>query len=61
MRQVLVVHFSQTGQLDRLVRSVCAPLEKASDVQVDYLPLQPAQPFPFPWPFLGFFLSLIHI
>ena len=55
MRQVLVVHFSQTGQLDRLVRSVCAPLEKASGVQVDYLPLQPAQPFPFPWPFLGFF------
>ncbi|WP_237034851.1 dialkylrecorsinol condensing enzyme [Aquipseudomonas alcaligenes] len=24
-------------------------------MQVDYLPLQPAQPFPFPWPFLGFF------
>jgi hypothetical protein len=55
MRQILVVHFSQTGQLDRLVRSVCAPLEKAADVQVDYLQLQPAERFPFPWPFLGFF------
>lgn len=55
MRQVLVVHFSQTGQLDRLVRSVCAPLENSAGVQVDYLQLQPAEPFPFPWPFLQFF------
>jgi hypothetical protein len=55
MRQVLVVHFSQTGQLGRLTQSVCAPLEKADGVQVDHLALQPAQPFPFPWPFLGFF------
>jgi hypothetical protein len=55
MRQVLVVHFSQTGQLDRLVQSVCAPLEKTADVQVDYLQLQPTERFPFPWPFLGFF------
>ncbi|MGG2395510.1 dialkylresorcinol condensing enzyme [Pseudomonas sp. SH1-B] len=55
MRQVLVVHFSQTGQLNRLVQSVCAPLHKCNDIEVDYLALQPAQPFPFPWPFLGFF------
>lgn len=55
MRQVLVVHFSQTGQLDRLVQSVCAPLQACRDIQVDFLALQPAQPFPFPWPFLGFF------
>ncbi|QLF94277.1 dialkylresorcinol condensing enzyme [Pseudomonas sp. ABC1] len=55
MRQVLVVHFSQTGQLDRLVRSVCAPLQADEGIQVDFLALHPAQPFPFPWPFLKFF------
>lgn len=55
MRQVLVVHFSQTGQLNRLVQSVCAPLQASDGVQLDFLALQPAQPFPFPWPFLGFF------
>lgn len=55
MRQVLVVHYSQTGQLNRLVESVCAPLLQREDIQVDFLALQPAQPFPFPWPFLGFF------
>ena len=54
MRQVLIVHFSQTGQLDRLAQSVCAPLQQA-DIQLDFLQLQPAQPYPFPWPFLEFF------
>ncbi len=55
MRQVLIVHFSQTGQLDRLAKSVCEPLQQCSDIQLDFLQLQPAQPYPFPWPFLGFF------
>lgn len=55
MRQVLIVHFSQTGQLDRLAQSVCEPLQQCSDIQLDYLQLQPAQPYPFPWPFLEFF------
>ncbi|MHA6492164.1 dialkylresorcinol condensing enzyme [Pseudomonas borbori] len=55
MRQVLVVHYSQTGQLDRLMQSVCAPLLQQTAIQVDFLNLQPAQPYPFPWPFLGFF------
>jgi hypothetical protein len=54
MRQVLIVHFSQTGQLDRLAQSVCAPLQQG-DIQLDFLPLQPAQPYLFPWPFLDFF------
>lgn len=55
MRQVLVVHFSQTGQLDRLVQSVCAPLLEQEGIEVDFLALQPREPFPFPWPFLQFF------
>ncbi|WP_262410508.1 dialkylrecorsinol condensing enzyme [Aquipseudomonas alcaligenes] len=37
------------------MHSVCAPLQAHADVQVDFLALQPAEPFPFPWPFLGFF------
>ena len=55
MRQVLVVHYSQTGQLGRLVQSVCAPLLARYDVQLDFLAVQPATPYPFPWPFLTFF------
>ncbi|WP_312679995.1 dialkylrecorsinol condensing enzyme [Stutzerimonas nitrititolerans] len=55
MRQVLVVHYSQTGQLGRLVQSVCAPLLARDDVQLDFLAVQPVTPYPFPWPFLTFF------
>ncbi|MGP9803077.1 dialkylrecorsinol condensing enzyme [Rheinheimera sp. NSM] len=55
MRKVLVVHYSQTGQLNRLVRSVCGPLQQADDIQLDYLALTPQQPYPFPWPFVRFF------
>ncbi|MCU1717883.1 dialkylrecorsinol condensing enzyme [Pseudomonas sp. 5P_3.1_Bac2] len=55
MRHVLIVHFSQTGQLDRLTQSVSAPLLERDDIQVDHLLLEPAQAYPFPWPFLQFF------
>lgn len=55
MRQVLVVHFSQTGQLDRLVQSVCGPLLGQSDIQVDFLALQPREAYAFPWSFFRFF------
>ncbi|MDY0250424.1 MAG: dialkylresorcinol condensing enzyme [Pseudomonas sp.] len=55
MRQVLIVHYSQSGQLNRLVESVSAPLCEHSDVHVDYLELRMQTPFPFPWPFLKFF------
>ncbi|WP_233280069.1 dialkylrecorsinol condensing enzyme [Pseudomonas xionganensis] len=51
----MIVHFSQTGQLDRLAQSVCGPLQQHGDTQLDYLQLQPVQPYPFPWPFLDFF------
>ena len=55
MRQVLVVQYSQTGQLDRLVESVCGPLSGQDDIRLDYLRVAPARPYPFPWPFLTFF------
>lgn len=55
MRRVLVVHYSQSGQLNRLVQSVCGPLQQADGIQIDFLCLQPSQPYPFPWPFIRFF------
>lgn len=55
MRRILVIDYSQTGQTRRLRDSVCAPLDTSPELQVDYLELEPARPFPFPWPFLHFF------
>ncbi|MEJ2060458.1 MAG: dialkylresorcinol condensing enzyme [Gammaproteobacteria bacterium] len=54
MHNILVVYYSQSGQLERVARNVVAPLEAAEDVQVDYLRLEPDPPYPFPWGFFTF-------
>lgn len=53
--QVLIVHYSQTDQLSRVLQSVASPLEAHSDCEVTYWNLQPLEPYPFPWPFIRFF------
>lgn len=55
MKRVLVVHYSQTGQLRDIVASFIRPLERSPDVEVSSLELKPIQPYPFPWPFWRFF------
>jgi hypothetical protein len=55
MKRVLFVSYSQTGQLDAVVRSVAAPLRASSTVDVVFETLDPVEPYPFPWPFLQFF------
>jgi len=55
MRKVLVIHYSQTGQLTQIANSIVAPLQNDGNVIVDYLNLKPSKPYPFPWPFLTFF------
>ena len=54
MKKVLIVHYSQTGQLSSLARNFAAPLQTAG-VQVDCVNIVPEQAFPFPWPFWRFF------
>ena len=54
MKKVLIVHYSQTGQLSSLARNFAAPLQTAG-VQVDCVNIVPEQTFPFPWPFWRFF------
>ncbi|WP_152207154.1 dialkylrecorsinol condensing enzyme [Marinobacter changyiensis] len=54
MNKVLVVHYSQTGQLDSITKQFTQPLVSAPDIEVTFENLCPEQPFPFPWPFLTF-------
>lgn len=54
-KRVLVVAYSQTGQLADVVRAVAAPLQASDSVDVVFEWLQPETPYPFPWPFLQFF------
>ena len=54
MKRVLLVHFSQTGQLARVARRLAAPLAEASDIELVEEVLRPRTPYPFPWPLWRF-------
>lgn len=54
MKRVLLVHFSQTGQLARVARRVVAPLAAAKDMELVEEVLRPRPPYPFPWPIWRF-------
>lgn len=55
MRKVLVVYYSQTGQLADIVDATIAPLKANGDIEVTVAELKPSKPWPFPWPFFRFF------
>ena len=55
MPSVLVVQYSQTGQLTDVARRIVEPLLESPDIRVTIETLRPVTPFPFPWPFLKFF------
>ncbi len=54
MTNILVLHYSQTGQLTRVARSMMAPLEDLPDVKITWQELKPKKPYPYPWPILDF-------
>ncbi|WP_455206082.1 dialkylrecorsinol condensing enzyme [Kaarinaea lacus] len=53
-KKVLVVYYSQTGQLTSVVKSICEAIE-SDNTQVVYECLQPEPAYPFPWPIMHFF------
>lgn len=55
MKRVLVVYFSQTGQLTDVVNAFIAPLRADHRIELVVESLQPKTAFPFPWPFWKFF------
>jgi hypothetical protein len=55
MTRILVLHYSQTGQLTRAVKSMLSPLANRPDVEIVWQNLEPVEPFPFPWGFFRFF------
>lgn len=55
MKRVLCLYFSQTGQLENIVRSMTAPLHNTPGIELVSAEIKPVKPFPFPWPFTTFF------
>jgi len=54
MKKVLVVHYSQSGQLDSVVKEFTRPLVESDDISVTFENIKPVEDFPFPWPFFKF-------
>ena len=53
--RVLVLHYSQTGQLSAAVTAFTQTLQDNSEIEVVYARLEPETAYPFPWPFMKFF------
>jgi hypothetical protein len=49
MKKILIIYYSQTGQLKDVVDSILAPIEKNHEVSIIYEELKPKPPYPFPW------------
>jgi len=54
MKKVLVLYYSQTGQLRNVLDSFISKLGD-EDIQVDIQMVKPKSEYPFPWPFYTFF------
>ncbi|TYA73944.1 dialkylrecorsinol condensing enzyme DarA [Seonamhaeicola marinus] len=55
MKKVLVIHYSQSGQLTEILDNILAPINSESDVEIDHLAIEMESPFPFPWTKKEFF------
>lgn len=55
VKKVLLVQYSQSGQLNEVAKSVTKPLTSSDSVELHTLTLTPEKPFPFPWPIISFF------
>lgn len=53
MKKVLVVNFSQSGQLADIASRITTPLQ-TTELALHIETLVPQQAFPFPWPFVDF-------
>lgn len=55
MRKVLVVYYSQSGQLLDIAKNVLETLEQDTTTEVSYFNIAPKKDFPFPWTKMEFF------
>jgi hypothetical protein len=54
-KRVLIVYYSQSGQLQNVLTSMLKPLMLCDSIEVSVLPLYPSEGFAFPWSFWNFF------
>lgn len=49
MKKILVVYYTQTGQLRQILDSLLQPLSGDPAFSIEYLEIRPATAYPFPW------------
>lgn len=49
MKNVLVVYYSQSGQLAEIVQNLVKPMQASEGVTVDFYKIEMIEDFPFPW------------
>ncbi len=57
-KKVLVVYYSQTGQLREIVDSIMSPLKASSEIALTVEEIRPKTPFPYPWTSDEFFQAM---
>ncbi len=55
MKRVLVLYYSQSGQLKRILARLVDGLLAGQQVECDVREISPVVPYPYPWPFYRFF------
>lgn len=55
VKRILVLSYSQTGQLAEITQRIVEPLQQDSSIAVHIETLHPIAPYPFPWSFFSFF------
>lgn len=54
-QNILVIHYSQSGQLTEILENFCKPL---SGSVIEWVNVEPETPFPFPWNGAAFFNAM---
>ncbi|RRJ94018.1 dialkylrecorsinol condensing enzyme DarA [Flavobacterium macacae] len=49
MKNVLVIHYSQSGQLTEIAQNIAKPLVENPELNVSFHTISPVKPYPFPW------------
>jgi len=55
LKNVLVVYYTQTGQLKSAIDSTLSNFSAHENVSVDYLEIETLVPYPYPWSYTEFF------
>lgn len=54
MKRVLVLYYTQSGQLLNILQSLLRPLSQQDDIHITYEAIQTVKPYPFPWSVFSF-------